>query len=151
MYSNFVAYCGLYCNLCERRIRIPEHAGQLLNSLMKAGYDENTPGLAEFWRVLNTLAEMPLDKCCGNGKCGSPRCAIRKCAQSKEVALCPECDEYPCEHIAALGQSEPTLIHDCLRLRDIGVDAWAGEQEERRLAGFCYADIRCQCRTIPEE
>jgi len=66
-----------------------------------------------------------------------------KCAMEKGIYVCPECEDYPCVRIKKLAKSEPILLHDGERIREYGLDAWIIEQEERKRAGFCYADIRC--------
>jgi len=60
------------------------------------------------------------------------------------VDVCPQCADYPCLKIEALGQRYPNLIADGRRLAKIGIPAWVAEQEERVHTGFCYADIRCE-------
>lgn len=151
--THFVAYCGLYCNLCDHRTRIPEQAAALRESMRKADYEDFGPGIAgfdEFWRFLGDLTQPGDDKRCRTGKCGSPFCAIRKCAQEKGVDLCPYCDQYPCQHIETLAGLEPTLIQDGRRMQDIGLDAWIEEQGQRGKAGYCYGDTRCPGGRVPE-
>ena len=149
-----VAYCGLYCGLCEQWTRIPEHARALMQSMQKAEYEDWGPGIEgfnEFWTFLKGLIEVPDNKCCRSNNCGAPFCAIRKCTISKGIEACPERDRYPCDRIKTLARSESTLIHDGERMKEIGVEAWIGEQEQRREDGFCYADVRCPPCVIPTE
>ncbi|MHB0879117.1 MAG: DUF3795 domain-containing protein [Anaerolineae bacterium] len=149
-----IAYCGLYCDLCDQRTRVPERAAALLHSLRLADFEawgRGYPGFAEFWHLLADLAVVRRERTCRSGHCGAPDCAIRRCAQSKGLAVCVECGEYPCDRVRTLGRSEPTLLHDGARLREIGPEAWVAEQEERRRSGFCYADVRCGNCEIPTE
>jgi hypothetical protein len=99
--------------------------------------------------MLNGLAEPPGDRCCRVETCGHPRCAIRRCAQDRQLAVCTDCDDYPCQHILTLARSEPTLIADGRRLQKIGLDAWIAEQRARKRAGFCYGDVRYGKCTVP--
>ena len=144
-----VAYCGLYCDLCSARSKVPDQARALRDSLRKADiedYGPGQPGFNEFWAYLNNLAEPPEGQCCRAETCGHPRCAIRICARGRQLAVCADCADYPCEHILTLGRSEPTLVHDGKRIQAIGLEAWIVEQQERRKVGFCYSDVRCgQC------
>jgi hypothetical protein len=48
-------------------------------------------------------------------------------------------------------KSEPTLLHDGERFKQIGIEAWIEEQEERGRCGFNYGDIRCFPVEIPTE
>lgn len=150
--KTLLAYCGLYCDLCSARFKIPDQASALRDSLRRADYEEHgpsQPGFDEFWRTLNNLAEPPGEKCCRLGTCGHPLCAIRKCAQEREQEMCIECEDYPCPHILTLSRSEPTLIQDGKRLQAIGLDAWIVEQQSRRRIGFCYDDVRCGKCIVP--
>jgi hypothetical protein len=36
-------------------------------------------------------------------------------------------------------------------MREIGLERWIEEQEERATTGFAYADIRCYPYSVPEE
>jgi hypothetical protein len=147
-----VTYCGLYCDLCSARFKIPDQAQALRESLRKADYEDFGPGqpnFNEFWAFLEDLAELPEDRCCRAETCGHPRCAIRNCAKQRQLYVCADCDDYPCQHILTLGRSEPTLVHDGQRIQAIGLDAWIAEQGERRSAGFCYSDVRCGKCIVP--
>ena len=149
-----VGYCGLCCPLCDHRARIPERAGALIEALRKADFEEyghQLPGFKEFWSFLQGLAAPDPGKRCRSGNCGHPACGIRKCALEHGIALCPECDDYPCRRIETLGRSETTLILDGLRVREIGLEAWLAEQEQRRKEGFCYADARCGQCMVPTD
>jgi len=147
--KTYVAYCGTYCNLCSERIRIPVHSKALMESLEKADYAGRAP--TEFWSYLKSLTVVEDDKCCRTGKCGAPSCAMKKCAIEKGIYVCPECEDYPCVEVKTLGKSEPTLIHDGMRIREIGLDAWVIEQEGRKHAGFCYEDVRCSSCEVPTD
>ena len=148
-----VAYCGIYCDLCSERTSIPERAKALMESLKKAAYEDWGPdvlaGFTEFWNLLNNLTVIEDDKCCRSGKCGSPWCSIRKCAKEKGIYTCPECQNYPCAKIEILGKSRPMLVHDGERVKEIGLDAWIIEQEERKRAGFRHDQIRCHTSEVP--
>lgn len=147
-----VAYCGLYCDLCSARFKIPDQAQALRESLRMADYEDfgpSQPGFSEFWAYLNDLAKPPMDRCCRAETCGHPRCAIRNCAQARHLDVCTDCADYPCQHILTLGRSEPTLVQDGRRLQAIGLEAWIAEQRARRRAGFCYGDVRCGKCIVP--
>jgi hypothetical protein len=101
--------------------------------------------------VLAELAAPPGNRCCRAGTCGDPRCSIRKCAIAKGVFACPQCQDFPCKRIATLDRSESTLIHDGRRQKEIGLEAWMAEQEQRRRSGFCYDDVICLPGTVPKE
>lgn len=141
-----VTYCGLYCGLCASRRRIPQEAGKLRKLLAQEGYDLggfDIPSLKEifpaFWQGLNVLADEPCPTCRAGG--GNPGCQIRVCAQAKGVVTCPQCSEFPCVKIGVL-EHYPLYHSDARRIKEIGLEAWVEEQEERAKAGFSYTDIR---------
>lgn len=141
-----VTYCGLYCRLCANLARIPRESSALRDTLQREGWEYFgqycVPNFTEFWAALGKLSQW--DKTCQGcrGGCGNPACEIRKCAQERKMELCSSCPEYPCQRIGDLARRYPNLISDGRRQKDIGLDKWIQEQEERCRAGFCYADIR---------
>jgi len=149
-----VSYCGIYCDLCGLRSRIPYQANILKESMVKDGFElwgKQLHGFEEFWQFLNALCNP--DKVCHgcrqNG--GPPFCSIRKCARKRKVDLCVFCKFYPCKWILEIAKGYPLLIPDGKRIKEIGIDTWIQEQKERVKTGFIYADIRCYPFTIPDE
>jgi hypothetical protein len=150
--EELVAYCGLYCDLCSQRTKVPEQAKALMESMQKEGYENfGIQGFNEFWNILTDITNVRESQLCKSGKCGPPWCSIRKCAISKNIEVCAECEEYPCKKIETLGNSEPTLIHDGLRIKEHGLESWIIEQKERKKVGFCYSDIRCCPCVVPSD
>ena len=150
----YVTYCGLYCGLCTARCRIPRQAAALRDTMANDGYDKwgvNIPGFNEFWKFLNEHCE-PDKNCpgCRQGG-GPPFCGIRKCAKAKNIEICVFCDEYPCYRIDAVAKGYPTLIADGKRIKEIGIDKWTAEQQQRVQTGFAYADIRCYPYSVPDK
>jgi len=148
----FVTYCGLHCQLCSQRGRIPNQARQLRVSMAKDGWDKwatDMPDFNAFWQWLNKLSGEGCPGCRRGG--GPPFCGIRKCARQKGVDICPLCEEFPCHRIEALAKGYVTLIADGQRMKEIGLEAWIAEQLERARTGFCYADIRCHPYCVPAE
>lgn len=148
-----VTYCGLYCGLCSSCDRTPRQARDLHTTLRKEGMDQwgqHLPDFKEFWRFLGGLTEAGSRCSCREGTCGPPFCSIRKCAPAKKVDACPFCDEYPCRRILGLAKGYVNLLADGQRMKEIGLDAWIREQEERRKTGFAYVDIRCHPYEVPD-
>lgn len=149
-----VTYCGLYCGLCVSRNRIPKQADKLRDTMQKEGWDVwgiEQPNFKEFWAFLDWLAKSETICSCRAGKCGPPFCAIRKCVSEKGIDACPFCDEYPCQRILGLAEGYVGLLGDGKRMKEKGIDAWIGEQEERRKTGFAYTDIRNHPYTVADK
>jgi hypothetical protein len=140
----FVTYCGLYCDLCGARARIPQQAAALQQAMAEEGWPywgQEIPGFAGFWDFLEGLqAEGGCPGCRAGG--GDPECQIRDCARERGVEMCGLCDDFPCEAVQALAARYPTLIADNARLRAIGLERWLAEQAERARRGVVYADMR---------
>jgi len=122
--------------------------------MSKEGYEfwgKELPRFKDFWAFLTDLAD-PDRSCPGcrqNG--GPPFCSIRKCAREKKLDICVLCEKYPCHRILGIAKGYPTLIADGKRMREIGVEAWVKEQEERARTGFAYVDIRCYSYEVSEQ
>lgn len=149
-----VTYCGLYCDLCGGRSRIPHRAQKLRDSMVEEGYESwgnEISGFTPFWTFLNNVCD-PEKACpgCRQGG-GPPFCSIRKCAQERKVDVCAFCQDYPCRKINELARGYPTLIADGKRIREIGIDTWIEEQKKRANTGFIYADIRCYPYSVPDD
>ena len=147
----YVTYCGLYCELCAHRNRIPQKASQLQKSLHEEGMDNWYQYISEmkntfptFWQFLQKLID--LDCTCRTGG-GPPDCKIRQCAKQKGIEICTQCKEYPCKLIQNLAEHYPTIIQDGKRLQKISLEKWVKEQEERAKRGVVYADIRYPWKT----
>ncbi|MHC4597448.1 MAG: DUF3795 domain-containing protein [Planctomycetota bacterium] len=147
-----VTYCGLHCDLCAQRGRIPSQAAALRRSMKAEGYDfwgVELPGFDPFWSFLGQLTDP--DKACPGCRQdgGYPACEIRKCAREKNVEACALCGDFPCVRIESFARVYPTLVQDGKLLLEIGVEAWVEEQKRREASGFVYAD--CRCRIAPGE
>jgi Protein of unknown function (DUF3795) len=142
----FVTYCGLHCNLCAERSRIPACAAALQQAMAEEGWPfwgPSIPDFARFWRFLDRLAR---DGGCPGCRAGGgfPACQIRICARERGVELCSHCPDFPCDHVQALAARYPTLTADNRRLQAVGLERWLEEQEERARRGVVYADFRYQ-------
>ncbi len=139
-----VTYCGLYCGLCSTICRTPKQAAALLETMLKDDWDlwgsESDKALIEKLRELAKIPESFTG--CRGGKCGNPDCAIRKCAEERKIDVCVNCPDYPCERFDWLAKRYPTLFSDGKRMKEIGIEKWIEEQEDRRKTGACYADFR---------
>lgn len=151
-----VAYCGLYCDLCAQRGRIPKHAAQLRDSMTVTGWDrygkDLVPGFEKFWKTLGDFSDIA-KSCpgCRLQRDGESSCGIRKCARKRKVEVCWYCAEWPCDRIEELAQRYIMLVPDGERAKRIGVGKWLKEQLVRAGTGFCYCDTRCPPDTKPRK
>jgi len=139
-----VTYCGLYCELCAERARIPQAARTLQAAMTEEGWPfwgPSTPGFSEFWAFLEKLGSGPGCPGCRAGG-GYPECQIRVCARERGLEVCSRCIDFPCEHIESVAAAYPTLIADNRRMKAVGLEQWILEQQDRVRRGVVYADIR---------
>ena len=141
-----LSLCGLHCDLCAQRSRIPRQAQALRESLHLEGLEywgPSLPGFDGFQVFLANLCEP--DKSCPGCRQGGgpPDCAVRACALDRGVQSCPFCPAFPCEPLQTFAKVYPTIIIDGARLATIGFEAWNAEQQQRAKTGFTYSDIRC--------
>jgi hypothetical protein len=105
----------------------------------KEGWDfwgGEIPDFKQFWAFLNDIAGSESRCSCRGGKCGPPDCPIMVCARQKNVEIRVSCESYPCDNIMNLARSYSELLAGGWRLKEIGLDAWVREQEERKKTGF---------------
>lgn len=105
--TNLVAYCGIYCRLCDYFMdKVREPAKNLLETVKKHGeikifaeharnfnYEDFVKGLD--W--MSTEFAPCIGACKGGGGWGE--CPIRKCCIKNQVNFCYECKQFPCDAI----------------------------------------------------
>lgn len=73
---------------------------------------------------------------CGGGE-GNQSCKIAKCSlQRGKLEYCRHCQEFPCEKYEEIDAADSFITHqnqkkDLKRQREIGVEAYGAEQEEK--------------------
>jgi hypothetical protein len=139
-----VTHCGLHCDLCSARSRIPQRARALQQAMTDEGWPHwgrEFPGFTDFWQFLEGLhADGGCPGCRAGG--GDPGCHIRICARERGIDLCNQCGDFPCQRIQALAARYPTLIADNRRMQAVGLAQWLEEQRERARRDVIYSDIR---------
>ena len=101
--DNLIAYCGLNCAQCEAYMATQENDLQKREAVAKkwaAEYD--APGLTARDIVCNGCASLE-----GPWFSHCSECSFRNCAQSKGVASCAVCEEYPCSDLAGFLNAVP--------------------------------------------
>jgi len=142
----YVTFCGLYCRHCINFARIPQQAAALYNTMDREGYEHfgpyESPEFNDFWKHLKKLAELDKTNPGCRGGCGDPGCKIRICAKEKGQEICVYCEEYPCDKFEFLVKQYPALLGDGKKIKEMGIEAWLHEQEERCRRGYCFSDGR---------
>lgn len=145
MKNKYLAYCGLYCRLCDAIARVPPQSAALLETLKRGGWEQFGdilyPNFRQFWEVLEELCNFEEKRGACLGGCGDPSCKIRACAQKRGIDLCSTCSEYPCDLILELANRYPMILENGKEQKEMGLEAWLSKQEELFRSGFAYGDV----------
>jgi hypothetical protein len=144
MNSEYVCYCGLYCENCAVKVKVEPASKILYNEMKNAGFEEIMQFLPDGDKFWSFLKGMAVDGVCISCKAGSgnPECKVRKCAKEKDVEMCALCESYPCELFKKYFGKFPLLLNDNVILREKGMDEWSKLQDERQARGFTYTETK---------
>jgi len=146
--KNLVGRCGIYCGACfAYRGTISQKATELRETLNKEKFGRRIAtafdwigDYSEFSKVLSHLKNLKCQGCGAGG--GNPWCSIRKCCQKKGFASCAECSEFPCEKLDWMTKRYSNWnLRNLERVREVGVENWLEEQEEKVKAGFMTGEV----------
>jgi hypothetical protein len=94
----------------------------MLGSVKEFNYAEFIKGL-EFFSKDDTW--LVCRKCCKGGD-GRPECEIRNCCQERELDICFDCGEFPCDK----GKENTRMIERANEHKKLGQDEWLRQQVE---------------------
>jgi len=143
--TDMIAYCGLYCGTCPAYTgSMAKPAKELRAELRRNKCDKaaarmaKIPGLDAFEHygqldaLLVTLAKMRCGKPCRTGG-GSAGCQIRKCARSRGLSGCWQCEDFAaCATLRALeefGDIDKIYLKNLRKIKGQGVTAFARMQK----------------------
>ena len=132
-----VAPCGLYCGACS--IRSAYSRSDL--GLLKAMAD----GVSLYLGQKVEAKDLACEGCLlGVVSISCRECKIRNCAFAKGLTCCSECRDFPCELTKSFNNDglphHAEVLQNIRRQREIGVDAWLKEQDERWRCPGCSAE-----------
>ena len=118
--------CGLFCRSCSVFI----------------GSTEDPERLHRLAGLMGLSPEQVRCEGCRSAVLFAPcaSCSFRDCAQSRGVAFCGACADYPCEDLKAFQAEKPhrrDLWKDQERIAQIGPEAWEEEQAIRYRCPAC--------------
>ncbi|MCK5833873.1 DUF3795 domain-containing protein [bacterium] len=111
-----LAYCGLDCESCPIYI-----ATKTENPIARAAMREDIARICFEKYGMNYTSEeiTDCDGCRNDGRlfieCAN--CAIRACARTREVENCAFCDNYACEKLTALFETDPLFKENLEKIR----------------------------------
>jgi len=138
--SNLSSYCGVYCGGCAWHSGKWRRAARELIHLTDAyppmPFEGELPfNYSEFLKGLRWLRdERYICPGCRAGG-GPPSCDIRACVNGKGFEFCHQCTDFPCEKLERMRKEHPDNIDNIKRIKEIGLDGWLKEEEEKARAG----------------
>ncbi|NIQ07757.1 MAG: DUF3795 domain-containing protein [Candidatus Korarchaeota archaeon] len=130
--SELIAYCGIYCRLCDYFTgRIRDSAKELLEIVKTHGELKLFAEIAKTFEFENFVKGLEwlsnkMSPCIGGCKGGGgwKECPIRKCCIDKDVRFCNECKQFPCEII----EKFPNRIETLKDITQFGLEDWIKKQ-----------------------
>jgi hypothetical protein len=126
--SELIAYCGIYCRLCDYFTgKIRDSARNLLSvvrthsELKLFANTAKAFDFENFVKGLNWLSDgfSPcVGGCRGGGGWGD--CPLRKCCAEKSVRFCYKCGDFPCETLKHF----PKRVEQLDELKREGLESW---------------------------
>jgi hypothetical protein len=135
-----VGYCGVCCDHCGMKTRIPRMAEEFKRFVKAYKYGEWISYITQdfefenFMKGINWFANSNCLGCLKGG--GMPTCEIRNCCKQKSIENCYFCKDFlKCDKLGY--QRETYRINENYeRIRQIGYERWLREQEEKSKADF---------------
>ncbi|MDH5447573.1 MAG: DUF3795 domain-containing protein [Candidatus Bathyarchaeota archaeon] len=126
--SELVAYCGIYCRLCDYytgRIRDSvENLLEIFKSHAELKLFSDTAKAFDFENFVKGLEWLSneISPCVGGcrGGGGWEDCPLRKCCIERGVKLCYECNDFPCETLKKF----PKRVKELNEIRNMGLESW---------------------------
>lgn len=135
-----ISYCGVCCDHCGMRKRIPQMAEELKRFVDAYRYDEWITYVTKdfefenFRKGLSWFANSFCSGCLQEG--GIPTCEIRDCCKTKHLKNCYFCEDFlMCDKLGY--QKETYKINENYEVvRQIGYENWLKEQQKKLEANF---------------
>ena len=135
-----IAYCGICCEHCGMRERIPRMAFELRRFVDAYGYSQWIRNVTSdfdfdnFFAGLKWFARSGCVGCLRGG--GMPNCEVRDCCSHKDLQNCYSCEEFAsCDKTHY--QKQTYRISDrYAQIVRIGYANWVQEQKRKTKSGF---------------
>ncbi len=130
--------CGLYCGACPA---------------IHANRNKTVDSLAHKWGMES--ADLVCHGCLTDANAVFCRdCTFKRCAVSRGVLHCFECDEFPCNTLIRFRNDRAAhhsaVLKNSERLQEVGVSMWLAEQKRRWSCRECGAPFTWYAGTCTE-
>ena len=135
--SELVAYCGIYCRLCDYYTgRIRDSARNLLEIVKSHGelklfaHTAKALDFENFVKGLEWISD-EISPCVGGcrGGGGWGDCPLRKCCIEKGVKFCDECNDFSCETL----KNFPKRVDELDEIKKIALESWIKQKLQQTL------------------
>lgn len=135
--SELVAYCGIYCRLCDYYTgRIRDSARNLLEIVKSHGELKLFADTAKAFDFENFVKGLEwisdeISPCVGGcrGGGGWGDCPLRKCCIEKGVKFCYECNDFSCETL----KNFPKRVDELDEIKKIALESWIKQKLQQTL------------------
>ena len=160
---NMAAPCGLYCGACmvygahkrkdsEFLAQLKEQFTELLSNLADGKMPPGAPPTSKNFDLARMKREIQEDDCMHCKGCLSDvvaiqcrTCGFRECTMEKGITTCAECPDMPCQRVIDFNNDRmphhSEVLENLKRQKEIGIDAWLAEQEERWRCVQCKSPL----------
>lgn len=145
--QEFAAPCGLYCGACSIRAAYNRKDARMLKAM--------ADGVAMYLGHTVEVSDMACSGCLSDTLAAPCReCKIRDCAFSRGLTRCSECADFPCELVKNFNDDglphHAEVLKNIRRQKEIGVDRWIAEQDNRWRCPGCSAGTDWYAGECPE-
>lgn len=135
----YVSFCGAYCRICDSFTGKKQGVAQTaLTTIEKreSEFEELFQDELVMNSIIRTLTRQASWRCPGcKALVDDPTigyiCRIRQCCSSKNLDLCSECEEFPCQSVS--NHRTVTKLHgieNLMEIREKGIESWLDRRWE---------------------
>jgi len=165
--QRLAAPCGLYCGACSIYRANQRGDTAMLEQIAQAfsGLEgELTPGMppvrkdcdvSEVQKQVVGVESATCEGCLSDVVAFPCRiCGFRECASEKGVTNCSKCADTPCQWVVDFNNDglphHSEVLSNIQRQKDIGIDSWIAEQEERWRCPACGCAVDWYAAQCPD-
>ena len=146
--QNLAAPCGLYCGACSAYVAGRRGDTGRLEDLAKR--------VAQYRGQEIETKDIACEGCLSSGVIAlyCRDCVLRACAFEKGLTHCAQCSDFPCQPIIDFNNDgirhHSEVLDNIRRQREMSIDAWVEEQEQRWRCPQCGCAVDWYARQCPD-
>jgi hypothetical protein len=145
--KDLAATCGLFCGACTLYVaRKRSDVKQLKQMAQEIATSRSRPINVQDLDCEGCLSDVISYFCL--------ECRLRSCAKARGVTHCSLCSDFPCQSIIDFNNDghphHGEVLKNIRRQKEIGIEGWITEQEERWRCSQCDCVVDWYSRKCPE-